>query len=223
MGGLFLASASSMSSSVESLRPSTALACGPLTKLMLAQLGVSPDALAAIGASDEQINTIITAARSLCDTQAADFDGAQASVEDAQQRYNLFAERVRRGLGTDQDRVALEAARAALSDALSSRELVLSQLQTAIDAALNDTQRQHLANIVAARDVEVPVYYKLTRRSDEEWVQLRDRLSEERRQGLEAGSSDRTLLAGEELGASELLANRRADVTALWQHGLRDR
>ena len=64
---------------------------------------------------------------------------------------------------------------------------------------------------------------KLTRRTDAEWVQLRDRLSEERRQGRELGSSNVTLLAGDELNASELLVNRRADVAALWQQALTNR
>lgn len=222
MGGLFLASAASMSSS-ESMRPSTSLACGPLSKLMLAQIGLSPDALAAIGASDDQVRTILTAARSLCDTRAADFDGAQASVEEAQKRHAYFADRVRRGLANDQDRTALRSAQAALSDALSNRDVVLSQVQAAIDAALTQAQRQHLANIVAARDVEVPVHYKLTRRTDAEWVQLRDRLSEERRQEAANGTVMASRLAGDELNASELVANRRADVVALWQQTLTDR
>lgn len=114
-------------------------------------------------------------------------------------------------------------AQAALSDALSNRDAVLSQVQAAIDAALTQAQRQHLANIVAARDVEVPVHYKLTRRTDAEWVQLRDRLSEERRQEAANGTVMASRLAGDELNASELVANRRADVVALWQQTLTDR
>lgn len=212
-----------MNSRAESLRPSTSLECGPLTKLMLAQVGLSPDALAAIGATDDQVTNIITSARSLCDTRAADFDGAQASVEEAQKRYNDLSERVRRGLGSKEDRASLDAARTTLADALSSRDVVLSQVRAVIDGILTDSQRKHLTNIIAARDVEVPVYYKLTRRTDAEWVKLRDRLSEEQRQGRQLGSSKTTLLVGDELSASELHANRRVDVAALWQQALTDR
>lgn len=190
---------------------------------MLAQVGLSPDALAAIGATDDQVTNIITSARSLCDTRAADFDGAQASVEEAQKRYNDLSERVRRGLGSKEDRASLDAARTTLADALSSRDVVLSQVRAVIDGILTDSQRKHLTNIIAARDVEVPVYYKLTRRTDAEWVKLRDRLSEEQRQGRQLGSSKTTLLVGDELSASELHANRRVDVAALWQQALTDR
>jgi hypothetical protein len=224
MGSIFLAASSvSANKPSESLRPSTSLECASLTKVLMAQIGVSPQALAAIGADDDQVRRIVLAARDLCDAQANDFDSAQANVEEAQQRVSNLSQRKQRGLASEEDRNLLATAQRDLGNALAARQVIIDEVQLVINGVLNESQRALLTNIIAARSIEVPVHYKVASRTDAQWMSLRDQLSEQRR--TRPGQLPQVVpaISNDESNAELLVQQRGGEVASTWQAALAGR
>jgi len=158
-----------------------ALSCVPLTQLLLAELGVSAQSLAAVGASDLEVDVIVSAARNMCTTSTGTFAVAQQSVEAVRATIQSLENKVQSGEATEIQIAELNDARAELQAAIDARSQVLDQVRVLVAATLTTAQSQMLTNIASARSVNVPIEYKVVGRAQSEWDALRDILSERAR------------------------------------------
>lgn len=164
----------------------TSLECSSLSRMLLAQLGINQQVLAAIGASPQQTREVVLAARALCEARGGDFDAAEATVSEIQASVSELADRVQRGFASEADVTRLASRRQELAIALDAREEIQNEVRSAINGILTAEQRVQLDNIVAARDVVVPTYWKVEARDDRSWIALRDQLAQTRTDAREA-------------------------------------
>lgn len=164
--------------------PADVLPCEALTKMLLAELGVAPQSLAAIDASDQQVRAIVVAARAMCATQTATFASAQRDVEQARGGLQSLESLQAEGRATADTRQRLAAARFELSRAAQARAQVVDQVRGIVTNVLTEPQRAQLANIRAAQSTQpsVPIEYTTTTRTESELVAIRDTLAEQRTQ-----------------------------------------
>ncbi len=200
--------------------PATA-SCTSLTTLLLRDLGLNPQVLAAIGATEAQTETIVTAALGMCAGQGQ-FAVVQNDIETAKSQVQELESKVNCGGATDL-RIYLEAARADLDASEAARDTILAQLQVVIESTLSEDARDLLANILAAKTVSVPVHYKAVLRPDADWVTLRNDLAEERRAAIRGVSAPSRQLQADEpdvQAAEALLIANLAGITEAWNDGL---
>lgn len=207
----------------EHIRPSTNLPCGVLTRLLLSEMGVSSKALAAVGADGVATQTIVAVARGLCDTHALGFDAAFAEFELAAGEVRRLEDLAITGRATSEDRFALEAARSDLIMAEQAKAVLRAQVQTVIDASLDQSQLTALGNIVAARGIAVPIEYKVQSLNDQDWVELRDGLVRSNDGSLVPAEGLRTV--GDPIdvqAARDAMATNFVEVAAAWEQALSD-
>jgi hypothetical protein len=167
----------------------TSLDCPTLARMLLAQIGINPQVLAAVGATPEQTRDIVLAARGLCEARGGDFDAAEATVAEIQLDVSRMADRVQRGFAVEGEARRLESKRQELANALDARTEIQQQVRGVINSVLHAEQVMMLDNIIDADDVVVPVYWKVEPREERDWIDLRDRLAEARTQAR-AGTRD---------------------------------
>jgi hypothetical protein len=158
----------------------TNLSCANLTNLLLAELHLSPEVLAAVQCSDEQVRSIVGAAKGLCESQAGAFDAAQAQYEDALGKVHRLEHLALTGRITNDQRKELRQSRADLDDARNNREILFHQVRDAIRASLSQDQASKLASITAARHLEVPIEHKLAGKTDAQLLALREQLAQQK-------------------------------------------
>ncbi|CAG1010350.1 hypothetical protein PHYC_03835 [Phycisphaerales bacterium] len=191
--------------------------CAALAKVMLYQIGVTPGSLAAIGASDDQVRSIAGAARALCEIGSPSMADLHRACADGAAHVQALSDKARSGQATVADRQALAAARASLAADREECESRLDSLWTTIEGVLDDDQVRTLGNIVRAPAcAEAPVAFKVIPRSEEAWMELRDRLGECRARG-EDGSS----LAEADVATAQFCHDDRIGLIALeWNDAL---
>ena len=170
----------------------TSLDCPTLARMLLAQIGINPQVLAAVGATPEQTRDIVIAARGVCELRGGDFDSAEATVAELQLEVSQMADRVQRGFAIEGEAGRLESKRQQLADALSARAEIQEQVRGLMTSVLSPEQNEQLDNIIAARDVVVPVYWKVEQREDRAWIDLRDQIAEARTQARASGRGQPT-------------------------------
>ncbi|MFO0858281.1 MAG: hypothetical protein U0640_13110 [Phycisphaerales bacterium] len=156
------------------------ISCTNLTAMLLGELSITPTTLAAMGATEQQVSTIVSAARAMCENEGGDFGQAHVACEQASQHLHQLESKAARGGLNSEGLLQLAAARDDVADCGSARAQILSQVASVVGSTLNQEQRAVWANIKAARHVEVPVAHKVVARTDEEWIALRDQLAERR-------------------------------------------
>ena len=158
------------------------ISCSNLTAILLSETSVTPTTLAAMGASDAQVSSIVSAARALCEGEGGAFGQAHVAYEQAMQRHNTLEIKGSHGALDELGLAQLAAAREEVAAARGERAQLISQIETLVTSTLNDQQRAVWANIRAAKDVEVPIAQKVVARSESDWIVVRNQLAEERTQ-----------------------------------------
>lgn len=197
--------------------------CKLLTQLLLTELGVTPEALAAVNASDVEVSIIVAAARGMCETSGGSFASAQQSIEQLRADIQALEKKVQSGEAHDEDVEHLAQARLDMEGAVADRQGIVEQVRVLVEGALGTQQIEQLHNIAAARKVSVPVQYKVVSRTEDDWTSLRDYLGEKARADREgiAGPPNRQEPAEVDL-AGEFVSERLTDVRLTWRAALTD-
>lgn len=185
--------------------------CPQLSGGMLFDLGVNPESLAAVGATDAEVRAIVVAAQAFCEANATELSHAAQRREELAGIVQALEDRVRDGTATRQEREALVQARGEIIDEADAQDFRLDTLRMALASTLGSDQREWIAHIRAARAVEAPAPLKVIARSDAEWVALR---SPESRAEAESEAV--------EVAVAITLYNARRDgVAAAWREAMR--
>jgi hypothetical protein len=183
--------------------------------LLLHRVGVSADALAAMGASEDQVRQICHAARAVCDAQSPSFgDLLEAEARHAA-RMQALTEKVRSGQARPGDRAALAAARENLQNSRDLQENLADQLRQTVNAVLDANQRAWLENIARNAGVEAPVTFRVVARTDAEWVALRDQANAARARGEAPAPPD-----GDSAASAAVYESCRVWVAEAWDAAL---
>lgn len=158
------------------------ISCSNLTAMLLSEVSVTPTTLAAMGASENQVSSIVSAARALCENEGGAFGQAHVAYEQAMARLNTLEQKGSRGALDDLGLSQLAASREEVAALRGERAQLVSQVETLVNSTLNDQQQAVWANIRAAKDVEVPIAHKVVARSEAEWIATRNRIAEDRTQ-----------------------------------------
>jgi len=165
--------ASLMSVSVPSPTP-------PDYKVLLLRAGLSPEALAAAGVQPAQVAGTVQSAVGAV-SQAPDALGiADAAYAEARANTDRLKRKIQSGKAEEGDVQAYQTAKAALATATGQRETILNQVFDSATASLGDSRHQALLAIRANKVWNLPTEFLVVSRSEQEWVQLRDALANER-------------------------------------------
>lgn len=152
--------------------PSTATA-GSGT-VVLKQLGIDPQALAAAGVTAVQASSLVAAARSYMDTHSAVHQAALVRVATARALARRLDHSTAAPGQEAESGAALAAARAELASAeaaWSGQQEGLANAATAA-AGLDEAVRGRLDRVRANRKWGLPIEYAVVDRTDEEWKRL---------------------------------------------------
>lgn len=186
--------------------------------LLLFRAGVTPDALAAVGATGEEVERICLAAVIACSAYSPTFSDLLETEATQHRLCQDLTDKARAGRAAPEDRAALAVAHAALLAARDAQEDAADLVRLAANSTLDEMQREWLWNIAAARSVETPVAFKVMARPDNEWRSLRDEIGAARANGSPVVPSD-----GDAAAAQALYEQCIADVAAAWDGALRPR
>lgn len=158
------------------------------TGLILSENSISPITLAAIGATDLQVTSILAQAQALALTRFTDIDTTGDRVAAFRGEVQTLEDRVVRGIATETEAQRLPSARGDLSQAQAEWDNLQALVGDSFLATFDDDQRAKLERIVATRALAASTdAYILDRidagadqRSDAEWVQIRDQRTRER-------------------------------------------
>lgn len=179
------------------------MSCSSLTSMLLSEVSITPTTLAAMGATQQEVSTIVGAARALCEGEGGAFGQAHVACEQATEHLNELESRASRGGLGSEGLAQLEAARDAAAGCRSERAQILSQVESVVSSTLDQEQRAIWANIKAAKHVEVPIAQKVVSRTEAQWITVRDRLAEDRTQANIPGSTHQAAETDFEVQVSE--------------------
>lgn len=195
----------------------------------LLRAGISPQALAAIGAPTGGIPGLVSAAEQHFVTGAASLTSADAGYAIAKRETDRLRRLIESGKGSQEDVANFQTQSAALASASAAQEATLSALLDAATAGLTANQRTLLRRIQAAKGWGLPIDFAVVERSQEEWVELRGALANERfasKYGEEADPAAAAFLAHARAdqavaAARASLDTNQAAITASWNaaHG----
>jgi hypothetical protein len=148
--------------------------CGSLGALLLHRAGVTPTSLAAVGASDEATAVIANLALVTCESQSFEVTRELAQRQELAATVQLLESRVRAGASSPAEREHLAASRSAMRAVRFSEASRESTLQSAALSVLSTEQREMLANVRQAMQMDGPVQFKVTGRSEHDWIAIRD-------------------------------------------------
>lgn len=167
-------------------------------KATLIRAGLGADALCAAGVSSGSVSSVLAATATAVNANPTRLSNADASYAAARRDVDRLKALIESGRGSEQDVSAYSTAAAALASATSERQAALDALFTAGTANLTDGQRAVLQQIRANRAYELPIEFLTVERSQQEWVNVRDALANERiaaQLGEDADSGNQSSLA----------------------------
>jgi len=194
----------------------------------LRRLGITPEALAAVGASAGDVTTVIDTVR----TALTNDPGLIAARDDAYLEAKSRADELRRlvesGQATANQVTQCQAAIAALAEAETDRAGMMDDLFAAVIAGLSEGERTLLTLIRANHRRPAPIEFLVMARSDADWLRLRESLANERISAKENETpdpADQAFLAVERArsGVSEARNNLDANlaiIQAAWSQAI---
>lgn len=186
--------------------------------LLLYRAGLTPDALAAVGATETDVRNICLAARVASMAQSPTYSELLETEATQTARIQALTEKARAGQASREDREALAAAISALTACRESQEDAAAQVRLAANSNLDETQREWLWNIADARQADAPLHLKVVGRTDGEWRDVRDAVAAARE------GRDVTVPAEADAQAAQVLLEMNAEVVAVaWDAVLRPR
>lgn len=201
--------------------PRVLISCGNLTGMLLGELGVTPTTLATLGASNQQVSTIVAGARGMCEGEGGAFGQAHVAWEEAATTLSRLESKAQRGDLTDQERASLESQRQTVNTLRSARDQIVGNVRTLVESTLDAQQDAGLASVRAASHINLPEPYKVLARTDAEWITLRDRLAEERTLAERGEPVGQSVEAEPEVQVAQAaLEGRLASVRTAWRQAL---
>lgn len=219
-----LASCSYWYSSRGASSPSVLAAQTPrAVRAKLISAGLAPDVLAASGLTTQQVSAVAAAGREYVSDHFADLEAADEAFATASGDVVRLERLAQQGKATEQDVASLAAARTSLASATAARSAGLAGVFDAATESLGTDQRALVQRFHANRDRAVPLKYRGTDRTEEQWVSLRDAVSSQaiaarRGEDLDAGSAQ--ILADANTAETVRAAAAEAglaDARAAWQ------
>ena len=143
----------------------------------LVYAGFTPERLAACGASEQQLATMVAHVRSQLGAQIQSYRTALTSYQSALFAAENAERRVASGAASPQEREALDSVRSALASASSAWQSRLDGIRQIAEADLTSQQVATFGLLRTNRSWELPPQYLAENHSEVEWVELRDALT----------------------------------------------
>lgn len=189
----------------------------------LISAGLSPEVLCAAGLTSQQVASVVASGREYLADHLTEVEGANASFASASADVVRLERLAQQGKAGQQDLAELTAARANLAAAVAAKESELAEVFNAATEGLSTEERALVSQFHANRSREVPLKYRGTMRTDEEWVRLRDAASSQAiavRRGEEIDAASAQILSdantAETVRAASAIAGL-ASIRTAWQ------
>lgn len=197
--------------------------CADLTAMALHDAGLSPAALTAAAASDQQVEQIVLVARARCEANSTEYTTLWSSLAETRARVQALQSKARRHGATQQERGQLAEAREQLAALEGARAAAIDDIRGIVNQVLPEDRRLLLWAVCDAKAVDAPTAFKVVSRTEAQWMTLRDQLAEEgtrARRGQEGGST--VSRESDVEVAAYLLETRLAEVARVWNRALRE-
>lgn len=144
--------------------------------------GLTPDALAAVGATTDQVSALVAAGRAHLTQHGTALSDAMRDFRSARQQVSDLEGLAQSGRATQEQLTSLASARTTAASTLNTLQLAQAALISAATAGLSDAQKGALSNIRAARGagIELPLAFLVTVRSEADQLAIRNALAESR-------------------------------------------
>jgi hypothetical protein len=164
----------------------------------LIRAGLDSAALAAAGVSANSVSSVLQAVATSINNDPTRLSSADTSYASARRDVDRLRALIESGKASQEDVSAYQSASSSLATATAARTAALDAYFTAGAGILSEGQRSTLTTIRANRAHELPIEFLVVNRSQEEWVDLRDALANERIEteiGEEPDAGDQAALA----------------------------
>lgn len=167
-------------------------------KTTLIRAGLDPAAIAAAGVSSGSVSSVAQAMASAINAEPSRLASADTAYATARRDVDRLKGLIESGKAGEGDVSAYQSASTSLASASSARQAALDAYFDAGAAVLSAGQRATLGRIRANRAYVLPIEFLVVERSQQEWVDLRDALANERvsaKLGEDPDSGDQAALA----------------------------
>lgn len=194
-------------------------------EVLLLRLGFGPRAVAAIGLEGSGLQTVLATHQDALEAVLEGLAARDGAYSQAKLEVDTLRRKVRSGLATPEEVLALAAAKQSLQEASAAREGFLDAVFETVCEHLPQALREKLVRIRANRRWNhLPIQYLVTERTEAEWILLRDALAAKRTHervgdGVPQAALDLLGLCDADGSVSAALANRNANlpgVQASW-------
>jgi len=185
----------------------------PDLEVPILRAGISPDFLAASGASSGAVNSVINAvAEEFGDLSA--LEAADSAFTSARQAHADQERLVKSGLGDEEDATALAAAETTMNSAKSALDTLLAGARAAGVAELTAPQQSTYTSLCANRDRRMPTEFLVLDLESADWIKLRDALNDEKaapKLGLDPNAELQSFLAAKRADSAVAAAKTSLD------------
>ena len=174
-------------------------------EVALIRAGIDAKTLTAAGVTSGSVSSLGQAASQHFNAHPTVLSSADTAYASARRESDRLQRLIQSGKGTQDDVAAYQAQKAALETATAQQTAALDALFEATTASLNDSKRGVLSKIRTNKSWSLPTEYLTVDRTQQEWVNVRDALANERISAAYGDQPDAALQAQ--------LATWRADAT----------
>ena len=190
---------------------STAVSANVASTMIRAGLG--PEALTAVGATGLQMNGIVAGFQSAVSANPKLLSTADAAYAAAKTESDRLRRLIESGQGSAAEVTAYKSEMQSLAKAIADRQTALDTFYSSAVAGLTPTQGADLATLQRNKDWEVLFEFRMVDRTEQEWVDLRKALDNEKvsaKLGTTPSVSQQALLAS--LRANSKVALAKANL-----------
>lgn len=194
--------------------PSIATATQINRALLATRVCLDAEALAAAGVNSNAVGTVMSALHNTATALGTPLSELDAACVTARTARNAVERKIQSGSATQQEIESLAGLEQALTTTESARDSALNSIFNSAIAGLSSEQRTTLATLRANRGWKVSTEFLVVSRAEEQWIALRDALSNERvaaKNGDTPNTACQTLLAIERANASVAAAKASLD------------
>jgi hypothetical protein len=167
-------------------------------KATLVRAGLDSTALAAAGVSTNSVSSVLQAVATAINNDPSRLSNADTAHAAARRDVDRLKALIESGKASQEDISSYQSASTSLATATAARQAALDACFAAGAGVVSEGQRATLTAIRANRSYELPIEFLVVNRSQQEWVNLRDALANERIEpevGEEPDPGDQAALA----------------------------
>jgi hypothetical protein len=164
----------------------------------LIRAGLDFTALAAAGVSTNSVSSVLQAVAASINNDPSRLSNADSAYATARRDVDRLKALIESGKASQEDTSSYQSASTSLATASAARQAALDAYFAAGAGVVTEGQRATLTSIRTNRGYEMPIEFLVVNRSQQEWVDLRDALANERIEpevGEEPDSGDQAALA----------------------------